>query len=197
MWRRVDLVWTDVWFVLARYKATLRHIIVPHVFRYQNVWYENVLEFFATPASPNSIASTEWFIRRSPRTNNYEPRNNLPMKMKLDECRTGLQNILKLGCLLLETQADTTLHVHECFSQHGCKDRSIWVNGVNRADRYRVRVSKYTVLPIFVLSVNYCVIYKCCRRPPPSESPCRPTSYSLQKGNKDTAISKITEQCVV
>lgn len=92
----------------------------------------------------------------------------------------ALQKILKLGILLL----DTTHHVHERFSQHGCKNRSICINGVNRADRYKVRVSKYIVLPIFVLSVNYCVIYKCSRWPPPSESPCRFTSYSLRKGIK-------------
>jgi hypothetical protein len=31
----------------------------------------------------------------------------------------GLQKTLKLVSVCLETQADTTLHVRECWSQHG------------------------------------------------------------------------------
>jgi hypothetical protein len=48
-----------------------------------------------------------------------------------------------------------------------------------RASRYKVRSSKHTVLPVFVSSLNYLVIYKCSRWPPPIESPFRPNSYCL------------------
>jgi hypothetical protein len=51
----------------------------------------------------------------------------------------------------LETQADTTVHVRECCNQYGRWESQTEGNGTNWAGRHRVSVTKYTVLPNFVI----------------------------------------------
>jgi hypothetical protein len=64
-----------------------------------------------------------------------------------------LQKMVKSVSLRLETQADMTLHVYKCSSQHDRKDCSKYRNGTNRAGRHWVRVAQG------LLWVNHPVVY--------------------------------------
>jgi hypothetical protein len=69
----------------------------------------------------------------------------------LDICGDNwLAEDAEIDFLLPETQADTTLHVCGCRSQHGKRDCSNCRNDGNRTGRHWVRVAKHTVLPSFV-----------------------------------------------
>jgi hypothetical protein len=61
---------------------------------------------------------------------------------------TGLQ-LLKLVSPRLDTQTDTTRHVHECCNQHDRKVCPDSGNGANRAGRHQFYVAEYAVLPGF------------------------------------------------
>jgi hypothetical protein len=68
--------------------------------------------------------------------------------------------MFKLVSLRLKTQPDATFHVHECWSQLGCRDCSIYRHGGNKEGEDNVGFAKYTVLREVSFSlIHYRVIY--------------------------------------
>jgi hypothetical protein len=55
----------------------------------------------------------------------------------------GLQMMLKLVSLRLETQADMTLHVRQSCSNHGRGDHRLKENGTNRAGRHQISIVNF------------------------------------------------------
>jgi hypothetical protein len=69
----------------------------------------------------------------------------------------GLEKMLKLVFFRVETQADTTLHVRECCSQHGGSDNlesQSEENGSSRADTDQLSARNYTVCQVSVPPVD-------------------------------------------
>jgi hypothetical protein len=99
-------------------------------------------------------------------------------------CRCGCTRVTEDPEIGFLPSGETGRHDDPCSRM----SRPAWLQGlqylhnsVNRASRYKIRASKHTVLHVFVLSLNYLVIYKCSRSSPPSESPCRSNSYCFQR----------------
>jgi hypothetical protein len=98
---------------------------------------------------------------REPKINNCK--SQLLMKMKLgryctlvDVEITGLQKMLKVYFLCLETQADIMLHARKCCRQHGRRNFkiSLVMEMVPTG-----KAGTGSVLPNFVFIINYCMIY--------------------------------------
>jgi hypothetical protein len=64
--------------------------------------------------------------------------------------KMGLEKMLKLFSLHLETQAETVFQVYECWSGHGRRDCSSYRNGADWASRHQVSIENYTVLSTLI-----------------------------------------------
>jgi hypothetical protein len=72
----------------------------------------------------------------------------------------GLQKMLKLIILVLETQTDTMFLARNCYSQEGKRGHveiQTEGNGTSRAGSHMVSITNCYHFPIS--PVNYCVIY--------------------------------------